>query len=67
MDADAIEPPGNDQSAAAPNLIGESRDADPLEDALWQTQQRTGQPVQDIGESMSVPDADSAASMIFFE
>lgn len=67
MDPDAIEAPEDVQSFPEPLLIGEARDADPEDDALWQTQQRTGQPVQDIGEPMPLPDPDSDASLLFFD
>jgi len=56
LDADDPDPLSIDDSEALPVLIGEPRAADPEEDALWQTQQRTGQGVRDIGEPMPVPD-----------
>ncbi len=39
-----------------PESIGDTRDADPLADALWQTDDRADTPVRDIGRPLTVTD-----------
>jgi hypothetical protein len=67
LDADAPDPLSIDDREALPVLIGEPRAADPEEDALWQTQQRTGQGVRTIGEPMPVPDETTDPFTLIFE
>lgn len=67
LNADAPDPRSIDDSEALPVLIGEPRAADPEEDALWQTQQRTGQAVRTIGEPMPVPDETTDPFTLVFE